>query len=156
MRDYGIRTAFKNYTTLGSILTKVKDQIALERRNGVIYKINCACGDTYIGETGRTLEIRVKEHKRACVKADFEKSAVAEHAWLSGHYIDWDNVEVLDQENDLCRRKVKEGIEIRLTNKKLRINRDEGRDLSPEWFSIVKKIQHRRLHQSFDNVRISS
>ena len=32
------------------------------------------------------------EHKRACVKADFEKSAVAEHAWLSGHYIDWDNV----------------------------------------------------------------
>ena len=60
---------------------------------------------TYIGETGRTLEIRVKEHKRACVKADFEKSAVAEHAWLSGHYIDWDNVEVLDQENDLCREK---------------------------------------------------
>ena len=44
----------------------------------------------------------------------------------------------------------KEGIEIRLTNKKLRINRDKGRDLSPEWFSIVKKIQHRRLHQSFD------
>ena len=58
LRNYGIRTAFKNYTTLGSILTKVKDQIALERRNGVIYKINCACGDTYIGETGRTLEIR--------------------------------------------------------------------------------------------------
>ena len=45
---------------------------------------------------------------------------------------------------------MKEGIEIRLTNKKLRINRDEGRDLSPEWYSIVKKIQHRRLHQSFD------
>ena len=74
----------------------------------------------------------MKEHKHACVKADFEKSAVAEHTWLSGHYIDWDNVEVLDQENDLCRRKVKEGIEIRLTNKKLRINRDERRDLSPE------------------------
>ena len=112
----------------------MKDKIALERRNGVIYKINCACGDTFIGE-----------HKRACIKADFEKSAVAEHAWLSGHYIDWDNVEVLDQENDLCIRKVKEEIEIRLTNKKLRINRDEGRDLSPEW-----------LHRSFDNVRISS
>ena len=43
---------------------------------------------------------------------------------------------------------MKEGIEITLTNKKLRINRDEGRDLSPEWFSILKKIQHRRLHRS--------
>ena len=50
----------------------------------------------YICETGRTVEIRMKEHKHACVKADFEKSAVAEHAWLSGHYIDWNNVEVLD------------------------------------------------------------
>ena len=44
----------------------------------MIYVINCACGDTYISETGRTLEIRMKEHKRACIKADFEKSAVAE------------------------------------------------------------------------------
>ena len=85
-------------------------------KDGVIYKINCACGDTYVGETGRILEIRMKEHKRVCIKADFEKSAVAKRAWLSGHYIDWDNVEVLDQENDLCGRKVKEGIEIRLTN----------------------------------------
>ena len=54
-----------------------------------------------------------------------------------------------------CARKVKEGIEIRLTNKKLRINRDEGRDLSPEWFAIVKKILHRRLYRSYDNVRIA-
>ena len=103
MRDYGIRTAFKNYTTLGSIITKVKDKIALKRRNGVIYKINCACGDILIGET-RTLEIRMKEHKRTCINADFEESPVAEHAWLSGLYIDWDNVEVLDQENDLCKK----------------------------------------------------
>ena len=89
MRDYGIGTAFKNYTTFGSILTKGKDKIPLERKKGVIYKINCACG---IGETGRTLEIRMKEHKGACVRADFEKSVVAEHAWLSGHYIEWDDV----------------------------------------------------------------
>ena len=46
----------------------------------------------------------------------------------------------------------REALEIRLTNKKLRINRDEGRDLSPEWFAITKKILHRRLHRSFDNV----
>ena len=65
-------------------------------------------------------------------------------------YIDWDNVEVLDQENDLCGRNVKEGIEISLTNKKLRINRDEGRDLSPEWFAIIEKILHGRFHRSYN------
>ena len=95
----------------------------------------------------------MKEHKNACIKADLEKSTVAEYAWLSGPYIDWDNVEVLDQECDLCRRKVKEGIEIRLTNKKLRF---EGRDLSQEWFAIIKKIMHRRLYRSCINVRIAS
>ena len=89
--------------------------------------------------------MRIKEHKSACLRADFEKSLVAEHAWLSGHYIEWNDVEVLDQENDLCRRKVKEGIQIRLTNKKRRINRDKE-DLSPEWFAIMKKLLHGRLY----------
>ena len=69
--------------------------------------------------------------------------------------IDWDNV-VLDQENDLCGRKVKEGIQIRLTNKKRRRKRDEERDLSPEWFAIIKKILHGRLQQSYDTLRIAS
>ena len=60
----------------------------------------------------------MKEHISACVTADFAKSAVAEHAWLSGHYIEWDNVELLDQEDDLCGKKVNDGIQIRLTNNK--------------------------------------
>ena len=63
---------------------------------------------------------------------------------------------VLDQQNDLCGRKVKEGIQIRLTNKKLSMNRDEGRDLSPEWFAIMKKILHGRLQWSYDTLRIAS
>ena len=44
---------------------------------------------------------------------------------------------------------MKKGIEIRLTNKKLRINRDEGRDLSPEWFSIVKKNTAQKVTSEF-------
>ena len=54
---------------------------------------------------------------------------MAEHAWLNGHYIEWDRVEVLDQQYDLCERKMKEGIHISLMNKK---RRDEGTDLLPE------------------------
>ena len=48
-------------------------------RAGVIYKLGCECVDFYIGETGRTLNIRMKEHKAASRLAAFEKSAVAEH-----------------------------------------------------------------------------
>ena len=28
---------------------------------GVAYKVDCSCGSTYIGETGRTLDVRLKE-----------------------------------------------------------------------------------------------
>ena len=51
LRDYNIRTAFKSSWILGRMLTKVKDPVPLEERTGVVYKIGCICGNTYIGET---------------------------------------------------------------------------------------------------------
>jgi hypothetical protein len=41
------------------------------------------------------LEQWIKEHGRAVVAADFNSSAVAEHAWTSGHPVDWANIKVL-------------------------------------------------------------
>ena len=80
---YKIRTVFRTMETLGRILTKVKDPTPPEERPGIVYKIKCICGDFYIGETGRSLTARMKEHKAACRLAAFERSAVAEHAWLA-------------------------------------------------------------------------
>ena len=34
------------------------------KQNGVIYKIPCECGNVYIGETGRSMRERIKEHDR--------------------------------------------------------------------------------------------
>ena len=52
-----------------------------EKRTGVVYEVPCSCGKVYIGETIRTLETRIKEHKRACRDSDYKKSAIAEHTW---------------------------------------------------------------------------
>lgn len=64
LRDYNIRTVFRTIDTLGRILTKVKDP-PQKKRPGVIYKIECICGDFYVGETKRTVTTRIKEHKVA-------------------------------------------------------------------------------------------
>ena len=77
---------------LGRILTRVKDPTPPEERPGVIYKIKCICGDFYVGETGRNLTTRVKEHKAACRLAAFNRSAVAEHTWQEGHEIKWNDI----------------------------------------------------------------
>ena len=92
---------FRTTETLGRILTKVKDPTPPEERPGIVYKIKCICGDFYIGETGRSLTARMKEHRAACRLAAFERSAVAEHAWQAGHEIEWDDVEILDTATDL-------------------------------------------------------
>ncbi len=79
--DYGIRTSFKTKTTLSSLLTKVKYPTSNENKVGAVYQILCECGDFYIGESGRALGIRIKEHKSACEHGYFTKSPLEEHVW---------------------------------------------------------------------------
>ena len=56
-----------------------KDSVNEFQKPGV-YRIPCECGLLYIGETGRNLSLRLKEHKTDCEKAELEKSAVAKHS----------------------------------------------------------------------------
>ena len=116
-----------------------------EDREGVVYKIGCLCGDFYIGQTGRSTNTRIKEHKRACRLAKFESSAVAEHAWQDGHIIEWDQVEIVDTAASTSERLVKEAIHIKLAPPGCRINREEGKDL---WMNAARERSRRRLTRS--------
>ena len=66
LQPYNIRVARKHITTLRQLLTNVKDKDEPNDRQGAVYKIKCCdCQDTYIHETGRNLNTRLTEHKRA-------------------------------------------------------------------------------------------
>jgi hypothetical protein len=45
-----------------------------------IYSIRCECGKVYIGQSGRSIQIRIKELNRRIRLAQTDKSAVAEHS----------------------------------------------------------------------------
>ena len=83
----------------------------------------------------------MKEHKAACRLGAFERSAVAEHAWQASHEIEWDDVEMQDTATDLQERKVKESVHIRLAPKGLKMNRDDGKELSPLWIKTIANAQ---------------
>ena len=120
-----IRVCYRLHCTLRRILSKPKDLIPDLQKSGVVYRIPCAsCPASYIGQSGWTLEQRIKEHKRAVINADFNSSALAEHAWKSGHPVDWANVKVIDVAPDLQTRIVREAFAIRSTNNV--VNRDGG------------------------------
>ena len=82
----GIRVCYKPFQTLRQMLSHPKDPVPDLQRRDVVYKIPCAaCNSSYIGQTGRKLSQRLDEHRRAVRQADFNSSALAEHAWTCDH-----------------------------------------------------------------------
>ena len=98
------------------------DERVLEKQDGVVCKSPCKCGKVYIGETGRYMHERIKEHDRDIRLARTQSSAVSGHHNAMGHYPLWDEVKFIDRDPHWYTRRVKEAIHIRLQPDN--INRD--------------------------------
>ena len=97
LKPLNIRTAFKPTLTLRKTLVRVKDRVQMNKKTAVIYKIPCGqCDRVYIGQTSRTLEQRIKEHKRALKNFDVDASGLAEHVLEENHSVDGSKVMVIE------------------------------------------------------------
>ena len=88
-RKFGMKVVFRTEQSHRSMLSKVKDTLAMEKQSKVVYQIPCSYSKACVGETVRRLETRLKEHRDVCQKGTLGKSAFAEHAWESHHPIRW-------------------------------------------------------------------
>ena len=61
-----------------------------------------------IGETGRSMHERIKEHDRDIRLARTQTSAVSEHAHKTGHYPLWNELKFIDRDPHWYTRRVKE------------------------------------------------
>ena len=98
-----------------------------EKEDGAVYKIPCECGKVYIGDVGRSMHERIKEHDRDIRLAQIQSSAVTEHSNATGHYPLWDEVKFIDRDPHWYTRRVKEAIHRRLHPDN--INRDNGTEI---------------------------
>ncbi len=86
---------------------------------------------TYVGETGRQLNTRIKEHKLAIANQDSYNNKIFSTTQLQKHMFnhhfgttpDW-NIEILGKERSTQNRKIKEAIEI--INHKPTLNNNSG------------------------------
>ena len=137
LEGHGVRTVFRSSTTLRNQLVRPKDPVPPERRGGVVYKIPCGqCSKVYIGETGRPIGERIKEHQRDVRLGRVDGSAVAEHALEAGHHPNWDDVQCVDREQHWYTRRIKEAIHIRLQRNN--VNRDSGVDIPGFWLPTIR------------------
>jgi hypothetical protein len=77
LKNTKIKIAFKPMNTLGNILRETHTISKYEQTR--IYKLTCMeCQKSYIGQTGRPLNTRYKEHIRS-IKSNREDSRYATH-----------------------------------------------------------------------------
>lgn len=74
--------------------------------------MKCSYGRSYIGQTGRTIEIQIKEHARDMENQRVEKSVVTKYVKYSKHEIQFDKVKIMNEEVHFSKRTYKESIEI--------------------------------------------
>ena len=85
---------------------------------GCIYKINCRdCDSYYIGQTGKELNYRVKQHQYS-VRVAQESNAIFIHVRDNNHRIDWTNANKIVNSNSFTIRNIIESSIIQYTSSK--------------------------------------
>jgi len=127
---YGISTAMRPHMTIRNLLVHPTDKVTTEETAECVYRIPCKnCPRVYIGETGRSFGIRIKEHRKEVeaqeggrytrstrkqsLLTEHNKSAITDHVNTEYHVINWDEAIIIGRESDRTARWIRKAVKIR-------------------------------------------
>jgi hypothetical protein len=132
--DITLGWSSKLNTLLGVHSWKPDRQRDPQQTEQCVYDIPCESGTSYIGETGRLLGVRLREHTHNIKEGLIENSKLAQNAYEEGRWIGWNEARILECENNGSYGKYKESSHMAcLTN---RISKP-SLGISPIWITLI-------------------
>jgi len=138
---YGISTTMRPHITIRNMLFHPKDKVNLDETAECAYGNPCKnCDKVYIGETGRSFGVRMKEDlkeveaqegrkytrsSRKQPQLEQNKFAITDHINQENHVINWNEAKIIARESDKTTRWIREAVKIRQESRGV-MNRDEG------------------------------
>ena len=148
-KNRGIQVHFRGTNTLRTALGNPKDKDPKANQTGIIYKYQCPhiqCTSSYIGESGRSLGERVKEHFKT-------PSPIHHHSTTTGHPMDPNQFNIVHKEVNSLSRTIKEAMFICIQDPPL--NRNLGKYQLPHiWDNLLQAspmFQHKPTPQPTTN-----
>ena len=141
-KNRGIQVHFRETNTVKILLMAPKDKDHKLQKSVIIYNYkypHINCPEQYIGESGRTLGDRLKEHLRV-------PSPIHQHKSTTGHPISPDCFKIIHREPQGVTRNIKEAMFIRVNDTSL--NRNIGKYQLPHiWYQILQDTPTLQLKQ---------
>ena len=142
-KKYNTNVIYSTKNKLSNIIKLGKDTTKIGDNANVVYKINCKdCDVSYVGQTGRRLEVRIKEHTRKYITHD-NNSSLYTHAINNNHSIDLTKIKILDTEGNRFKRLFSEALFIH-TQKKYMNKQFEITKLPNAYTSLINTSEFMR------------
>jgi len=106
----------------------------------VVYKIDCRdCKATYIGQTKKQLNIRIKEHTNNIKLHTSNQSVINKHRNDFLHDFNWTVFNILHQEKHTTKREIAEMFYIKKFNNTINLQKDTE-SLNPIYDRVIKAV----------------
>ncbi|EZA61674.1 hypothetical protein X777_10506 [Ooceraea biroi] len=139
LRGVGFKVLFTIPKKLDRMIRRGKDTLPKDKQTNVVYRINCLqCDASYVGQTKRHVETRLKEHRADVKKVVSDQSVVSKHRLTFNHEFDWSDPDVLHRDAFNRRREIAEMYFIKKQDRPVNLQKDTD-SLPGVYDSIIRR-----------------